>query len=151
MKKIAVVVTLLLAVLLAVPAATAHAQVGVAVGFGPAVVPVAAPIEPACAYGYYNYYPYACAPYGYYGPDWFYGGAFIGVGPWYHRHFGDRGGFYGRGAYGRSFVGDRGGYNGRGFAGRVAVQAAHVASASAAPRSGTSFHAPSGGGGGRRR
>ena len=23
-------------------------------------------------------------PYGYYGPEWFYGGVFIGVGPWFH-------------------------------------------------------------------
>jgi len=29
-------------------------------------------------------YPYACAPYGYYGPEWFSGGIFIGAGPWYH-------------------------------------------------------------------
>ena len=35
--------------------------------------------------------PYSCAPYGYYGPDWFTGGVFIGAGPWYHGH----GGFYG--------------------------------------------------------
>ena len=34
-------------------------------------------------WGYYSYYPYACAPYGYYGPNWFSGGVFIGVGPWY--------------------------------------------------------------------
>ena len=37
---------------------------------------------PVCPYGYYSYYPYACAPYGYYGPSWFSGGVFIGVGPW---------------------------------------------------------------------
>src|SRR5271157_535149 len=28
----------------------------------------------ACPYGYYPVYPYACAPYGYYGPSWFSGG-----------------------------------------------------------------------------
>jgi hypothetical protein len=41
----------------------------------PAVVP--APMEygpPVCDWGYYSYYPYACAPYGYYGPNWFYDG-----------------------------------------------------------------------------
>ena len=38
---------------------------------------------PDCPYGYYNYAPYACAPYGYYGPGWFTNGLFIGVGPWY--------------------------------------------------------------------
>ena len=39
---------------------------------------------PACPYGYYDYTPYNCAPYGYYGPEWFHGRAFIGVGPWFH-------------------------------------------------------------------
>jgi hypothetical protein len=44
-----------------------------------------------CPYGYYDYAPYDCSPYGYYGPDWFNGGLFIGAGPWFH---GGRG-FYG--------------------------------------------------------
>src|SRR5262250_3936024 len=62
----------------------AQAQVRVAVGIGgPAYYGPA----PVCAYGYYGYYPYACAPYGYYGPEWFVGGVFIGAGPWY-RGFG---------------------------------------------------------------
>ena len=39
---------------------------------------------PDCPYGYYDYPPYACAPWGYYGPEWFVGGVFIGAGPWYH-------------------------------------------------------------------
>src|ERR1035437_3009122 len=34
------------------------------------------------AYGYYDYEPYACAPYGSYGPGYFYGGVFLGMGPW---------------------------------------------------------------------
>src|SRR3989441_8779004 len=38
---------------------------------------------PICSYGYYDYYPYDCAPYGFYGPDYFVGGVFIGAGPWY--------------------------------------------------------------------
>jgi hypothetical protein len=46
---------------------------------------------PDCPYGYFDYAPYDCAPYGYYGPDWFNGGIFIGAGPWFH---GPRG-FYG--------------------------------------------------------
>jgi hypothetical protein len=50
-----------------------HAQV--AVQIGPA---------PGCPYGYFDYPPYDCAPYGYYGPEWFSGGIFIGAGPWYH-------------------------------------------------------------------
>jgi len=46
---------------------------------------------PVCPYGYFDYPPYQCAPYGYYGPDWFVGGVFVGAGPWFHgRH-----GFYG--------------------------------------------------------
>ncbi|MGD0491241.1 MAG: hypothetical protein ABSC32_06815 [Steroidobacteraceae bacterium] len=40
--------------------------------------------EPECPYGYYDYAPYSCAPYGYYGPEWFAGGVFIGAGPWFH-------------------------------------------------------------------
>jgi hypothetical protein len=39
---------------------------------------------PDCPYGYYDTAPYSCAPYGYYGPEWFSGGVFIGVGPWFH-------------------------------------------------------------------
>jgi hypothetical protein len=39
---------------------------------------------PDCPYGYYDVAPYNCAPYGYYGPEWFSGGVFIGVGPWFH-------------------------------------------------------------------
>ena len=41
-------------------------------------------VEPACPYGYYDYAPYNCAPTGYYGPEWFNGGAFVGAGPWFH-------------------------------------------------------------------
>jgi len=63
---------------------TAHApaQIGIGINIGP---------EPVCPYGYFDYPPYDCAPYGYYGPDWFIGGVFIGAGPWFH---GPRG-FYG--------------------------------------------------------
>ena len=38
---------------------------------------------PECPYGYYDYAPYDCAAYGYYGPEWFSGGVFIGAGPWH--------------------------------------------------------------------
>ncbi len=38
---------------------------------------------PLCPYGYFDYPPYDCAPYGYYGPEWFSSGVFIGAGPWY--------------------------------------------------------------------
>ena len=59
-----------------------HAQIGIGVNIGPA---------PVCPYGYFDYAPYDCAPYGYYGPDWFLNGIFVGAGPWFH---GPRG-FYG--------------------------------------------------------
>src|ERR1700676_3023517 len=70
-------------------ASNANAQrVTFGVGIG---APVYSGPAPVCTYGYYDYSPYACAPYGYYGPDWFAGGVFIGAGPWYHG--------YGRGYY----------------------------------------------------
>lgn len=40
--------------------------------------------EPKCPYGYFDFSPYDCAPYGYYGPEWFQAGTFIGIGPWFH-------------------------------------------------------------------
>jgi len=50
----------------------------------PAQVSINIGAAPECPYGYYDYAPYACAPYGYYGPEWFSGGVFIGAGPWFH-------------------------------------------------------------------
>jgi len=50
-----------------------QAQVAVSVG-----------VAPECPYGYYDVAPYNCAPYGYYSSEWFTGGAFVGVGPWFH-------------------------------------------------------------------
>ena len=41
-------------------------------------------VAPVYPYGYYDVPPYACAPYGYYGPEWFTGGVFVGAGPWFH-------------------------------------------------------------------
>jgi len=57
----------------------------------PAQVSISIGAAPVCPYGYYDYAPYNCSPYGYYGPDWFSGGVFIGTGPWYHGSHG----FYG--------------------------------------------------------
>src|SRR5579864_7604404 len=115
-----------------IPMSYAHAQVSVGVGVaGPGyaaqvysdpgyyddgyVDPYYGP-APVCTWGYYPYYPYACAPYGYYGPSWFSGGIFIGAGPWYGR------GYYGRQGF-RSFdnrgfrsFDNRGGF--RSFGGR---------------------------------
>ena len=99
--------------LMAAPSAQAQPVVfGVGVGVGPVYVGP----PPACPYGYYSYYPYACAPYGYYGPDWFAGGVFIGAGPWFHGWHG-RPGYWGRpGYYGRGYA--HPGYSGReGFRG----------------------------------
>ena len=64
------------AAFLLVPAPHAAAQIslGVQIG-GPA---------PICPYGYFDYAPYNCAPYGYYGPEWFNRGVFFGAGPWFH-------------------------------------------------------------------
>jgi hypothetical protein len=100
-----------------VSASFAHAQrfaVGVGIG-GPAYVGPA----PVCAYGYYGYYPYACAPYGYYGPSWFSGGIFIGAGPWFHGFYGRPGfyghpGFYSRPGFGRGPIVRGPAYVGRG-------------------------------------
>lgn len=65
--------------LLCAGAASLRAQVSIGVNIGP---------EPVCPYGYFDYAPYNCAPYGYYGPDWFANGVFLGVGPWFHGHHG---------------------------------------------------------------
>ena len=97
-----------------------HAQatsIGVAIGVGPGYVGPA----PVCPYGYYDYYPYACAPYGYYGPSWFSGGVFIGAGPWFHGYHAGPGFYAGRGYYGHipavpAHPAFRGGVN-RGYAG----------------------------------
>jgi hypothetical protein len=58
---------------LTVAAPQAQAQVAVDIG-----------VAPDCPYGYYDVPPYACAPAGYYGPEWFNGDVFIGAGPWFH-------------------------------------------------------------------
>lgn len=67
------------------PARHAAAQISVGINLGGGA--------PECPYGYYGYAPYNCAPTGYYGPEWFSGGEFVGAGPWHHD--GD-GGFQGR-------------------------------------------------------
>ena len=98
--------------LLALPLAYSQAEVRVGVGIGVGGY-VAGP--PVCSYGYYQDYPYACAPYGYYGPSYFANGIFIGAGPWYH---GWGRPYYGRG-YARGFAGR--GFAGHGFAGHGPV------------------------------
>jgi hypothetical protein len=71
------------ALLAGVAARPASAQVRVGIGIGVGAPAYVAP-APVCSYGYYGYAPYRCAPYGYYGPDYFVDGVFIGAGPWYH-------------------------------------------------------------------
>jgi hypothetical protein len=58
---------------LAIATPNTQAQVDVSIG-----------VAPVCPYGYYDVPPYNCAPYGYYGPEWFTGGVFVGAGPWFH-------------------------------------------------------------------
>jgi hypothetical protein len=41
-------------------------------------------VAPECPYGYFDYAPHNCAPDGYYGPEWFRSGVFIGAGAWFH-------------------------------------------------------------------
>ena len=137
--------------LLMLPLAYSQAQVrvGVGIAFGP----------PVCNYGYYSYYPYACAPYGYYGPSWFVNGIFIGAGPWYHGsghgywerpYYGrgyydrDHDRFYGRGFEGRHFEGH--GFAGRGFEGRGSDLGFHGGGGS---HGGGGFHGGGGHGGHR--
>ncbi|MGH9345113.1 MAG: hypothetical protein ACRD19_15305 [Terriglobia bacterium] len=83
------------AILFAGAAPNTQAQISVSIG-----------VAPVCPYGYFDYAPYQCAPYGYYGPDWFNGGIFIGAGPWFHgpenfhghvnNHFDPRHGYHGQ-------------------------------------------------------
>jgi hypothetical protein len=58
-----------------ITASAPKAQAQVAVDIG---------VAPDCPYGYYDVAPYSCAPAGYYGPEWFNAGVFIGAGPWFH-------------------------------------------------------------------
>jgi hypothetical protein len=87
-------ITAIAAGFLLVPSKKLDAQVAVSIGEAP-----------VCPYGYYEAPPYNCAPDGYYGPEWFSGGLFIGAGPWFHgperfyghvdHHFDYRKGYHG--------------------------------------------------------
>lgn len=126
-------------------------------------------VQPSCAYGYYGYAPYACAPNGYYGPGYFYNGIFLGMGPWggwgyshgwgSHRFVREGGGNYhggpGRVSYRASSDQGRGGGQSRGNVGvshsagaRPSADHAVVArnsaprSSQAAPSRATVSHAP---------
>ncbi|HEY7403148.1 MAG TPA: hypothetical protein VIB39_06475 [Candidatus Angelobacter sp.] len=77
----------LLVAVLALASVHSQAQVAIGVQIGPSYGIYNPP--PVCEYGFYPYYPYACAPYGYWAPSYFVNGVFIGVGPWrnfYYTH-----------------------------------------------------------------
>ncbi|HET9838107.1 MAG TPA: hypothetical protein VFR84_07725 [Candidatus Angelobacter sp.] len=78
---------MLLLALVALPALHSQAQVriGVGINIGPSYGVYHAP--PVCEWGFYPDYPFGCAPYGYYGPEWFADGVFIGAGPWYNFYY----------------------------------------------------------------
>jgi hypothetical protein len=67
------VITALACICLTASVTHASAQISISIG-----------VAPVCPYGYFNYAPYSCAPFGYYGPQWFTGGVFLGAGPWFH-------------------------------------------------------------------
>ena len=48
-----------------------------------AQINISVDVAPDCPYGYYDYAPYNCSPDGYYGPEWFNGGVFVGAGQWF--------------------------------------------------------------------
>ena len=130
--------------LMVAPSAANAQRIGIGIGVGPAYVGPA----PVCPYGYYDDYPYACAPYGFYGPEWFTGGVFIGAGPWFHGDHGYRSYNGGRGSYGHGPVlsergVNRGGY-GNGYSG------GHFSGGNSF-RGGNGFHGGGGSHGGGRR
>jgi hypothetical protein len=116
LRYVALLALLTLPVAYSQAAVVVGARIGVGVGVGGYV---AGP--PVCSYGYYPDYPYACAPYGYYGPSYFASGVFIGAGPWFHGYGRP---YYGR-PYGRGFEGR--GYGSRGFEGRGPANHGYIA------------------------
>jgi hypothetical protein len=100
-------------------APAAQAQIAINIG-----------VQPSCAYGYYGYAPYQCAPMGYYGPGYFYNGIFLGMGPW--------GGWGYSHGWGSHRFANEGGGSYHGGPGRVSYQSnggGGVAHGSVAPRS----------------
>jgi hypothetical protein len=82
MERLAMVTAVVGSFFLGFPVATAHAATQ-PMGSPQINVEIGAPlVEPVCSYGYYESPPYACAPLGFYGPEYFFQGHFRGVGPW---------------------------------------------------------------------
>ncbi|HZB88013.1 MAG TPA: hypothetical protein VE291_05095 [Terracidiphilus sp.] len=143
--KVLALSALTVALVSSVPSASAQVTVGIGVA-------------PDCPYGYFDYAPYDCAPYGYYGPDWFVGGLFIGAGPWFHGprgfyghvdnrfdpHHGYAGPLPGRGDHAFSHFHGNEARDGRGHVGNAGHDASREHSAGYS-------HAPSHGGGGAHR
>ena len=84
--------------------------------------------QPVCQYGYYDYQPYACAPYGFYGQGYFYNGIFLGMGPW-------AGWGYGHGWGSHRFV-ESGGGSYRGGGGEMANRGHYANPGKPGPRQG---------------
>ena len=82
--RLCVVMVALSVLCIATGARRAVAQVNISIGVGAPVAPAPVVVAPVCPYGYFNYAPYSCSPFGYYGPQWFVGGVFLGAGPWFH-------------------------------------------------------------------
>lgn len=98
MKKFLLALVLMVAAMVA--PTSAYSQVVIHVQHSPVILSV--PMAPACPYGYYDFYPYSCAPVGYYGSDWFVGGLFIGAGPWYGGHYNRY--YHGHGFHGHPII-----------------------------------------------
>lgn len=101
MERLAMVAAIVGSFALGFPVTTVHAETTPLGGLGaPQVgISISSPlVEPVCTYGYYDYSPYACAPVGFWGPEYFFGGHFRGAGPWEGRGHG-----YNRGPGERNF------------------------------------------------
>jgi hypothetical protein len=82
MERLAMVAAVVGSFALGFPVSTVHAEAA-PLGAPQVSVEIGAPlVEPVCSYGYYDYSPYACAPVGFWGPEYFYKGRFRGSGPW---------------------------------------------------------------------
>ena len=92
MERLAMVAAVVGSFALGFPISTVHAEaapLGIALAAPQIGIQIGVPlVEPVCSYGYYDYEPYACAPYGFWGPEYFFGGHFRGVGPWEGRGHG---------------------------------------------------------------
>ena len=88
MERLAMVAAVVGSFALGFPVSTVHAEAAL-LGAPQIGIQIGSPlVEPVCSYGYYDYAPYACAPMGFWGPEYFFGGHFRGAGPWNGRGHG---------------------------------------------------------------